>query len=216
VASTIIGPGLGDICFIIGVDELGAGLATVLSYQYILIAQVLNVLILHDYRGYIAIYLTPIALIGMYLAVSDVKRVTSIRGVLASYVAAVAWAVSAIIVSYLVNNRGLLPVAVAGLRTVFLAPLLMCLGVKSIRTVSKRALVVLASSGIISYFIGFILFTTSLKELGITVPTLATALTSALSQVISSIALSEALTLKSIIGSSIIIASLIATALAMT
>ncbi|MCD6428497.1 MAG: DMT family transporter [Desulfurococcales archaeon] len=209
VISTVIGPGIGDVLFIMSIDKLGAGLATVLSYQYILIAQILSIFILHDYRGFIALYLTPLALVGMYLAVSEGDMKANLKGVVYSYSAAIAWASSTILVSYLVNDCNLHPIGVAGLRVIFLAPMLMSLGAKSIRTVTKRALAILGTSGIISYFIGFILFTTSLKILGVMIPSLATALTPMLSQLISNRVLSEALTPKKIIGSSLIIASLV-------
>ncbi len=209
VVSTVIGPGVGDIFFTVSVDKLGAGLATVLSYQYILIAQILNIVILQDYRGSIALYLTPLALLGMYLAVSEGGMRANIRGVIYSYSAAIAWASSTILVSYLVNTCNLPPAEVAGLRVMFLAPMLMSFGAKDVRTVTKRALAILGTSGIVSYFIGFILFTTSLKVLGVMVPSLATALTPMLSQLISKKVLSEALTPRKIAGSSLIIASLI-------
>ena len=209
VISTVIGPGAGDVFFIVSIDKLGAGLATVLSYQYILIAQILNIFILHDYRGFIALYLTPLALVGMYLAVSEEGMRANLKGVIFSYTAAIAWALSTILVSYLVNDCNLPPIEVAGLRVMFLAPMLMGLGARNIRTITKRALAILGTSGIVSYFVGFILFTMSLKMLGVMIPSLATALTPMLSQLISNRVLSEALTPRKIIGSSLIIVSLI-------
>ena len=209
VASTVIGPGIGDVLFIVSVDKLGAGLATVLSYQYILIAQILNIFILQDYRGFISLYLTPLALFGMYLAVSEGGMKTNLKGVVFAYAAAFVWGLSTILVSYLVNTCGLPPIQVAGLRVVVLAPILMSIGVRNIRTMTKRALAILATSGVVSYFIGFILFTTSLRVLGVMIPSLATTLTPMLSQLISSKVLSEALTPRRVTGSLLIIISLI-------
>ena len=213
VISTVIGPGVGDVLFIVSIDKLGAGLATVLSYQYILIAQILNIFILHDYRGFIALYLTPLALVGMYLAVGEEGMRANLKGVIYSYSAAIAWASSTILVSYLVNDCNIPPIEVAGLRVMILTPMLISLGAKNVRTVTKRALAILGTSGIVSYFIGFILFTTSLKILGVMVPSLATALTPMLSQLISNRILFEALTPKKIIGTSLIVTSLILVAL---
>ena len=209
VASTVIGPGIGDVLFIMGVDKLGAGLATVLSYQYILIAQILNIFILHDFRGFIALYLTPLSLLGMYLAVSEGGMRANLKGIIFSYAAAFAWGISTILVSYLVNTCNLPPIEVAGLRVIVLTPLLMSIGFRNIRTITKRALVILATSGVVSYFIGFILFTTSLRMLGVMIPSLATTLTPMLSQLISSKVLSEALTPRRVTGSLLIITSLI-------
>ena len=149
----------------------------------------------------------------MYLAVSEEGMRANLKGVIYSYSAAIAWASSTILVSYLVNDCKLSPIVVAGLRVMILTPMLMGLGAKNIGTVTKRALVILGTSGIVSYFIGFILFTTSLKILGVMVPSLATALTPMLSQLISNRILSEALTPKKIIGSSLIVTSLILVAL---
>ena len=149
----------------------------------------------------------------MYLAVSEEGMRANLKGVIYSYSAAIAWASSTILVSYLVNDCKLSPIVVAGLRVMFLAPMLIGLGARNIKTVTKRALVILGTSGIVSYFIGFILFTTSLKILGVMVPSLATALTPMLSQLISNRILSEALTPKKIIGSSLIVTSLILVAL---
>ncbi len=215
VASALIGPGLGDVSFIASIDRLGAGPATVLAYQYILIAQALSVAVLHDYRGLIAIYLTPVALLGMYLMVSEEGFKASARGITLAYVAAVAWALSTIMISELVNKYSLPPQEVAGFRVWILAPVLTALGLSSgnVGKVTKKAVVVLASSGIISYFAGFVLFTASLKALGVMIPSLASALSPMLTQVMTVKILGEKLTLRKAIGSLLIVASLAVTAL---
>ncbi len=216
VASSLIGPGLGDVSFISSIDRLGAGPATVIAYQYILIAQALNVIILHDYRGLIAIYLTPIALLGMYLMVSEEGFKANACGITLAYVAALSWAVSTIMVSELVNHYLIPPEEVAGLRVWVLAPLLTAVGVRHWGSITRRAAGILAASGVISYFAGFIMFTTSLKVLGVMIPSLATALSPMLTQVMTVKLLGERLTPRKVIGSALIIASLVITALSIS
>jgi len=209
ITSSLIGPGLGDILFILSVDRLGAGFATLLSYQYILISQILNAVILRDMRGFQAIYLTPIALLGLYILVSDKKLTFDRRGIMLAYNAAIAWSISTIMISYLVNFMGESPITVAGLRVFFLTPLLLGLGVNEVVKVTRRALTVLVISGFTSYFVGFVTFTLALKELGVMVPSLITALTPMLSQIMSVKLLKERITGRGVIGSALIILSLI-------
>jgi len=209
IASALIGPGLGDISFILSVDRLGAGFATLLSYQYILISQILNAVVLHDMRGFQAIYLTPIALLGLYVLVSDRKLTFDRKGVILAYNAAITWSVSTIMISYLVNFIGENPITVAGLRVFFLTPLLLGLGANEVVKVTRKALIVLTISGFTSYFVGFVTFTLALKELGVMVPSLITALTPMLSQIMSVKLLKERITRRGVLGSALIILSLI-------
>ena len=209
ITSALIGPGLGDILFILSIDRLGAGFATLLSYQYILLSQVLNAVILRDMRGFQAIYLTPIALLGLYILVSDKELTFDRKGIILAYNAAIVWSISTIMVSYLVNFMGESPITVAGLRVFFLTPLLLGLGVNEVFKITRRALTVLVISGFTSYFVGFITFTLALKELGVMIPTLMTALTPMLSQIMSVKLLNERITGRGVVGSALIILSLI-------
>ncbi len=213
LASAVIGPGLGDVTFILAIDKLGAGPATVLTYQYILIAQVLNVIFLHDLRGAIAIWLTPLALLGMYLMVSEEGFRKNVGGIALSYLAAFSWAISTLLVSDLVNNYPLTPTQVAGIRVLMLAAILLPLSKGFGRlSVTRKAIVVIATSGVISYFLGFIMFTESLQYLGVMIPSLATSLSPMLTQVMTVKILHEKLTLKKIVGSILIVTSLAITA----
>jgi len=212
LASAVIGPGIGDITFILAIDRLGAGSATVLAYQYILIAQALNIIVLHDLRGFTAIWLTPLALLGMYLMIVEEGFKKNVSGIALSYIAAVSWAIATLLTSDLVNNYPLTPVQVAGTRvlmiTLILLPLSKELGPIN---VTRKAVQILAASGTISYFLGFVMFTESLQYLGVMIPSLATSLSPMLTQVITIKVLHEELTPKKAIGSALITSSLIFT-----
>ncbi len=216
IASALLGAGMGDVLFIMSIKRLGAGMATVFSYQYILIAQILSVLILHDYRGMAAIYVTPLALLGMYLAVSDGGGLrANSTGLALAYGAALSWGTATIMISHLVNAYSMPPMEVAGIRVIFLAPVLTILGVKEVRKLTRRALAILASSGVISYFVGFVLYTTSLRYLGVMIPALATSLSPVLTQIMTIKILGERFTARKIAGSLLIIASLVIVALSL-
>ena len=212
--SALMGPGLGDVLFIASIDRLGAGPPTIIAYQYIIVAQLLSVLVLGELRGVNAVFLTPLALLGVYLAVSGGGRLR-LDGVMLAYGTAALWGGSVALLSYIVNDLEVSPITIAGLRAAILTPALTLPRLRGLRGISRRSLAFLGASGIISYVAGFVLFATAIKLAGPSISALATALTPVLTQLISAWAGGEPLSARRLGGSALValaIALAIATA----
>ncbi len=219
VVSAVLGPGLGDIAYAYAIRELGTGLAVLISYQYILVAQLSAIALLGERKNIMVLTLTPIALFGVYLAVRDEGKRQGGRlsraGVLFGAAAAVFWGMSVDAVSYVAKYSSVDPFTLAFVRSAVLAPVLLTVGFLRVRrrsgvgeTMTRSRLLRGAlfgmASGVVAYFIGFSLFVVAIRDIGVLVPTLATALTPVLTQFISAGTIGEALTRGRLAGSVIV------------
>ncbi len=211
VLSAIIGPGLGDIAYVIAIDMLGPGLTVIISYQYILISQVLSLVILRHEEGALGLILAPIALIGVYIALRDEKAILKVKklGVLSAITAAFLWASSLTIISYLVNDLNIDPFTISLIRTIVLTPIIMSIGllrpehVVKIKYLGFWGLVALVTSGITAYFGGVVLFITAVSMCGVLVA-ITNALTPIITQILSSIIVHERVSKNKVIGSLVV------------
>ena len=209
VLSAIIGPGLGDIAYVASIGRLGPNLAVLISYQYILIAQVLSFLILHYEKGLIGLILTPIALLGIYIAFKDRRDegIRDVSGILLALIASFLWASSLTIISYLVNNLNIEPFTISLIRTLVLTPLITSIGITRTKYLVKmkhlglRNSLALIISGMTSYFGGVVLFITAVDLCGGVLVAITNALTPVTTQLISPLITREVLGKNKLVGS---------------
>lgn len=113
VVSAVLGPDLGGIAYAYAIRELGTGLAALIPYQYILVAQLSAITLLGRRENILVLALTPIALFGAYLAVRDEGKRRegglSRAGVLFGATAAVFWGISVDAVSYVAKYSSVDP-----------------------------------------------------------------------------------------------------------
>ncbi len=210
--SAIIGPGLGDVLFTTSIKRIGAGTSTVIAYQYIWISQILSAIIFGDYEGVIAICFTPLALAGIYLVVSDDKEL-KIRNIqlLMPLGTAFLWATSIILIDYALESN-LTPIVVSGVRIMMLVPFLLLIGSKDLNKITRNGALILALSGIISYVFGMVLFISAISTGGVIVSVLPTAVTPVITQFLSHRVVKESISAKKVLGSLLVMASILMTA----
>ena len=198
----VLGPVFGTYVFLISLRYADVGIANVISYSYVVLLPLLLLIVSPSYL----VYIGPAALIvlGLYLLMG------SGRGKLYGYVMAIlsavlyAFSFLALYKVYEYTNpwgiiliRGIILMAVA---------LIVKAVVEGIR-VKLSGRVFLA--GLISYGIGGPLYVLSVDYAGIAVPTLITALSPVITEVLAIIKLRERLNLRAIMGFIVVIAGII-------
>jgi DME family drug/metabolite transporter len=198
----VLGPVFGTYVFLISLRYADVGIANVISYSYVVLLPLLLLVVSPSYL----VYIGPAALIvlGLYLLMG------SGRGKLYGYVMAIlsavlyAFSFLALYKVYEYTN----PWGIILIRGIILmaGALIVKAVVEGIR-VKLSGRVFLA--GLISYGIGGPLYVLSVDYAGIAVPTLITALSPVITEVLAIIKLRERLNLRAIMGFIVVIAGII-------
>lgn len=198
----VLGPVFGTYVFLISLRYADVGIANVISYSYVVLLPLLLLIVSPSYL----VYIGPAALIvlGLYLLMGSGRG--KLYGYVMALLSAVLYAFSflALYKVYEYTNpwgiiliRGIILMAVA---------LIVKAVVEGIR-VKLSGRVFLA--GLISYGIGGPLYVLSVDYAGIAVPTLITALSPVITEVLAIIKLRERLNLRAIMGFIVVIAGII-------
>jgi EamA-like transporter family. len=198
----VLGPVFGTYVFLVSLRYADVGIANVISYSYVVLLPLLLLVVSPSYL----VYIGPAALIvlGLYLLMGSGRG--KLYGYVMALLSAVLYAFSflALYKVYEYTNpwgiiliRGIILMAVA---------LIVKAVVEGIR-VKLSGRVFLA--GLISYGIGGPLYVLSVDYAGIAVPTLITAISPVITEVLAIIKLRERLNLRAIMGFIVVIAGII-------
>lgn len=206
--------GVSDLFYIEAIKRIGSWRAILIAYQYILIAQILAFFILNEVRGIYAAFLTPLALLGIYVALkNDGNSSRSVStDLLIAYIPAILWGVATVISRYLTFNVD--AVLIASLRSFFIATLFTLLGFKHLqgfKHLEKQGFLYLLTSGLFTHVGGFLIFLYSLKLVGTFVSTLVNSMGPLITQLISKRLSDEKLSLRQLAGTLITTSSVVLT-----
>jgi len=201
ISSILIG--VSDLFYIEAIKRLGSWRAILIAYQYILIAQILAYLLLNEVRGIYAIFFTPIALLGIYIALSSSESLTNKDKInfLIAYTPAIFWGVATVISKYLTSTVD--AVLIATLRAFFIALIFTSLSIRRIRcfsSLSRFGLLSLLASGFFTHVGGFLTFLYALKFVGTFISTLINSIGPLITQFIASKLSREGLSLRHVVG----------------
>jgi DME family drug/metabolite transporter len=198
----VLGPVFGTYVFLISLRYADVGIANVISYSYVVLLPLLLLIVSPSYL----VYIGPAALIvlGLYLLMGSGRG--KLYGYVMALLSAVLYAFSflALYKVYEYTN----PWGIILIRGIILmaGALIVKAVVEGIR-VKLSGRVFLA--GLISYGIGGPLYVLSVDYAGIAVPTLITALSPVITEVLAIIKLRERLNLRAIMGFIVVIAGII-------
>lgn len=209
ISSVLVG--ISDLFYIEAIKRLGSWKAILIAYQYILIAQILAFIILNEVRGIYAVFFTPLALLGIYIALKNDESSSSVpTNFLIAYIPAILWGAGTVISRYLVSNVD--AVMIASLRSLFIAVIFAPLGFKylqSLRSVGSQGLLCIIASGFFTHVGGFLIFLYALKFVGTFISTLANSMGPLITQLISKKLSNEELSIKHFIGTLITMISVV-------
>ncbi len=212
VSGTVVG--LSDLLYIESIKRLGSWRAILISYQYILIAQILAYLALKEVRGIYAMFFTPLASLGLYIALKDSKHSTSITlsNFMMAYVPAVLWGIATVISKYLTGSVDLLMIAMY--RSMVIALIFTLLGIRNLRelrNIGAEGFLYIAMSGIFTHVSGFSIFLYALKSIGTFISTLINSLGPLITQIISNKLCNEEVSRRHVFGALITTSSIVLT-----
>ncbi len=202
--------GVSDLFYMEAIKRLGSWRAILIAYQYILIAQVLAFLLLGEVGGVYASFFTPLALLGIYIALKDggtSSRITPYNFLMA-YVPAILWGTATVISRYL--TFGVDAMLIALLRSFFIATIFTLLGIKHLpdfKKVDRRGIICVLTSGFFTHVGGFLVFLYALKLVGTFISTLVNSIGPLITQLISRRLSNEKLSIRHFIGTLITTAS---------
>ncbi len=209
LATTLIGPGLGDYVYTEAIRLTGASLATPIGYLYILVAQAIA-WSLGEHATYRLFLGGILAILGVWL-VSEGWRVrrASIKGALLAGLSAFSWGVSTVIIKLLLEYMEV--VEMMFYRVLILAPLLYALYRASSpsQPLDRKGIAILGLSGILTYGVGLPLFTYAIKVVGVGYSVLPTALTPVLTQLTAAYMAGEKLSAPRLAGSIVTVAGIV-------
>lgn len=180
--SGVLGPVIGDIGFTIALRELGSGLGTLISYQYVVVTQILAIMILGEPYSIGKLLATISSMAALVLVLSrDYLRGKKFLGVIGALIACLGWA-SATIINKIVQ-ASVDPLCFTITRTailliVFGAPVIIVNKLrrsKSLLLISTKIHALAALSGSNGYIIAFIFFLIALSRVGVHGATILTA-----------------------------------------
>ncbi|MEM1628069.1 MAG: DMT family transporter [Desulfurococcaceae archaeon] len=184
--SAILGPGIGDTAYTRAIQSIGGSLAVVISYTYILVAQIIAVFIINENTSLFTVIGGLIAFLGIVIASydSNVKSM-NIPGALYGALASLSWGIASAIMKYITDTADPLSITAIRLVIVFTVFSMISFLFKRPGDISewKQLLALSAITGILGWGIGMYLFIYSISTIGVSATVLATALTPVLSQI---------------------------------
>ncbi len=205
--------GVSDLFYIEAIKKLGSWKAILIAYQYILIAQILAFIMLNEVKGIYATIFTPLALLGIYIALKDGESSSSTpTNFLIAYIPAVLWGFGTVISRYLIS--GIDAVLIASLRSFFISIIFIPLGFKhlhGLKNVGKQGLLYMFISGFFTHVSGFLIFLYALKFVGTFISTLANSMGPLITQLISKKLSNEGLSTRHVVGTLVTTMSVVLT-----
>lgn len=195
--------GVSDVFYMKAIKRLGSWKAILIAYQYILIAQVLAYLLLGEVRGIYATFFTPLALLGIYIALKGSSNGdgNAAINILIAYMPAVLWGVATVISRYLTYSVD--AVVIASLRSLSIAIIFTSIGFKRLITftaLGRRSFIYVLASGFFTHVGGFLVFLYALKFIGTFISTLVNSIGPLITQLLSRKLSGEELNRRHIIG----------------
>lgn len=210
IASSIIGPGIGDIAYIISIRRIGAGRAITIGYTYIFVSQILAALLLGEKLTVKLIIGTLLSILGIYLVFIEYSGgEIQLRSNIISLVPVFAWGVGSVI-----NKLALYyidPLFLSFIRVLILSLLLTSITgrelIKGIKV--KRILLSAIITGFTGYGVGIPLFLYAISISGVSISVLVTTLTPILGRVLSMIIVGERINIKGFTGTLAVILGIV-------
>ncbi|MEO3994003.1 MAG: DMT family transporter [Desulfurococcaceae archaeon TW002] len=187
ISSALIGPGVGDICFVKSIKILGGFIAVVLSYTYIFVAQAIAVIFLNEFMKISLVLGAVLAFSGVVLVAgsdSTYLRVDRV-GVAYAVLASISWGVSTALIKVALRFVNEIVLTLLRLITIFVVFLPLGLVVEGLPTKGslKQLLAVVSAVAILDWSLGMYFFIYSISSIGVSATVVATALTPTLTTV---------------------------------
>jgi len=199
--SGILGPGVGDATYTRSIQLLGGSLAVVVGFTYIFFAQGLSALILHEAVGFNAVIGAILAFTGVTVTSLDRRRgIYSLKGLIYALIAAICWSLAVVLVKAVQEYFNALLLAFLRITSALLTMPLISTIYGERKTFTKGFFVAATISGVLGWGVGMILYIQSVYLLGISVTTIALALTPVLSQITTKVISREKASLNVFIG----------------
>lgn len=211
VLSAVLGPGIGDAAYTRAVQLIGGSLAVVISYTYMFIAQAIAVAFLGEELSTSTLIGTVLAFIGVVTAtLRSPENSSRVHGIAYASVASVSWGTASSMLKLILKYIDVLTLTVIRLAVIalfFLPVGFLTEGVPKKNSI--KALVILSIvNGILGWGIGMYLFIYSINTIGVSVTTMATALTPVLAQIMTKLLAKELPSKNNIVGALVISAGI--------
>lgn len=204
ILSALIGPGVGDVCFVKSIKILGGFTSVVLSYTYIFVAQAIAVTFLNEFMKTSLVLGAVLAFAGVVLVAgsdSSYLRVERV-GVAYAVLASISWGVSTALIKVALEfvNEALL--TLLRLTTIFIVFLSLGLVIEGLppRSNLKQLLAVASAVAVLDWSLGMYLFIYSISSIGVSATTVATALTPTLTTITTKLLAGEKPSVKHFLG----------------
>ncbi len=204
ILSALIGPGVGDVCFVKSIKILGGFTSVALSYTYIFVAQAIAVTFLKEFMKTSLVCGAVLAFAGVVLVAgsdSSYLRVERV-GVAYAVLASISWGVSTALIKVTLEfvNEALL--TLLRLTTIFVVFLSLGLVIEGLpaRSNLKQLLAVVSAVAVLDWSFGMYLFIYSISSIGVSATTVATALTPTLTTITTKFLAGEKPSMKHFLG----------------
>ncbi len=219
VISGLLGPGVGDAYYAKAIRSIGGSLAVLISYTYIVISQLISITFLGELLRPPLIVGSILVFTGLIVAMKtkELGNAVNTKGIAYSLVAAFSWSLGAIMIKLVLSHVDVFTVTIYRLASVSVVFILLGIILETPldKTVVKPLIPISALTGILGFGVGVYLFVYSIDALGVSVTTMATALTPALSQILIKLLGREDVEMRNFLGALLISCGIIMTALQM-
>ncbi|MFN3267821.1 MAG: DMT family transporter [Zestosphaera sp.] len=204
ILSALIGPGVGDVCFVKSIKILGGFTAVALSYTYIFVAQAIAVTFLNEFMKTSLVLGAVLAFTGVVLVAgsdSSYLRVERL-GVAYAVLASISWGVSTALIKVALEFVDEVLLTLLRLTTIFVVFLSLGLVIEGLpaRSNLKQLLAVVSAVAVLDWSLGMYLFIYSISSIGVSAATVATALTPTLTTITTKFLAGEKPSVKHFLG----------------
>jgi len=210
IASSIIGPGIGDIAYIASIRRIGAGRAITVGYTYVFISQILAALLLGEKLTVKLVAGTLLSILGIYLIfIENSGGGIRFRSSIISLIPVFAWGIGSVVNKLALHYTD--PISLGFIRVLILSLLLTSITrrefIRGIRV--KRILLSAIITGFTGYGVGIPLFLYAISMSGVSISVLVTTLTPVLGRILSMVVAGERINIKGFIGTLTVILGII-------
>ncbi|RLG84540.1 MAG: EamA family transporter [Thermoprotei archaeon] len=203
--SALIGPGVGDIFYIISIRRIGGGRAVAISYFYVFVAQFLAMVLLRETLRPWLVLGTILALTGIILVRFEGGHDTRHIDWFIAFAPAFAWGLGTIVNKFALYYTD--PLSLSFLRVAILTIFLYMISFNKMgKNIGRKNVLITAFiTGGLGYGVGIPLFLYAIDSIGVSATVLATTLTPVLGRILSSIIAGEKVNLKGVIGTFLVV-----------
>ncbi len=215
--SAMLGPGLGDTSYAKAIQLIGGSPAVILSYTYIFVAQALAVFFLGELMKITLVLGSTMAFLGIIIATRgrELRKGVTFSGIVYSSVASLSWATAITLIKVAlidVDPLTFITIRIAFVAAAFL-PASIVVDRRYVRKNTKEMVYASAINGVLGWGLGLYIFTHVINVVGVSVATIATALTPVISQITVKVISKERPTVNNVIGALMIFAGLVTSVL---